>query len=452
MKPAKKLLLTLITAVILPIVIILTVSKFVTPESAKAIVNRELPILTNQTSHVNGEIDWQLLPRPGIRITRILIGPSNPNSNYAINISKLFFNLQIMPLLKGQLVFNEMKIDGLIFSINSAPQAANQDKPASEPDIHQKNNLADDIRAHFAINSILLTHGQLVIWKEKNNIRFTELQLGAEQLNLKNESFPLQLKSNLLFSLGGSLGKAALDFKGKIQLNSSILENPIKALENANINGHLLLENARFKQVNIGKISSNMLTKKGEISLNPLYLSLYNGESLGDLSYQIESKKLTINQTASRLDAKKFLNDLWSQNSVQGILDFSLHLSTVLEDKLWQNNIRGNGNITVKNGLLFNINLPQIISGTAKLATKAGQNDHTKFELLSIQYRLLNAKFIYDSLLLQTSHLQLKGKGEIDLKNPILDNKVSVKQNSGESIPLRVKGTIMRPQVLLDLP
>ena len=482
MNPVKKILCTLAIIIIVTTSALWVLTQTVTPESVKASINKQLSEITSQTSHIAGTISWQLFPRPGLKITHIHVGVEN-NNNDSIYIDHLLLNLQITPLLRGHLVFNELKIDGLNITINPAadPHIKHHREPGSATTT--KVSDPDKIPAQFSINRFFLTRGQLVILQPQNNITLSGLQIRATQLNLNNHFFPLQLKGALAAKQADNKYKATLNYNGRIRLVSSVQSNPLAALQQTAIDGQLRIKNLRLNRFKVTKVNTIIKTTPGEVTLNPFNMSLYSGESVGNLKYKVGSKQLAINQTATNLDAKLLFHDLLASNLVNGSLDLSIHATTTLQHGHWQKNLQGNGSLTIKDGTLYFINLNKLMSEAAnKIHTLLKQKKDviqsalqqpppnptaypegdTKFQLLSIQYHILDAKLINNALLLQTDKLQLKGSGEVNLNDATEELNLSAKlttnddavntiqQLLGGSFPLKVSGPIQKPQILAD--
>ncbi|MBA3535399.1 MAG: AsmA family protein [Tatlockia sp.] len=484
MKSLKKILAALIAVILTATILLWILAKSVKPEVIKNYVSSQLSELTHQNSKVEGDISWQVFPRPGIKITKIQIGDASSPQNYSVKLENLLFNLKITPLLSGKLVFSELKVDGFKITINPAalPKVIINEQEEEEPqDKDVKNNLTEQ----FAIERFLLSRGQISIIENKQTISLSGLQIGGEQFNLQKMVFPLQFKSNIELSEDShTILKAYANFKGSISLSPSVFSNPITVLQNTPLDGVISFQNVKIKQFKIAKISAHAKTKPGVLFLNPLTFNLYNGESVGDLNYEFASKKLTINQTATNLDSSKFISDSLNKSLVKGSLDLSLHAQANLQHENWQGSTTGNGSFTIKNGLIESINLDKVVVETgdkiSKLfaietvkkerALELGQFNNpeffkggTNFNLLTFQYQLKDGKLESNSLVLQTDKLQLKGEGSLDLNNENLYSNLfakvtfleaglnKIQQLLGGSFPILISGTLSEPRVIPDL-
>lgn len=90
-------------------------------------------------------------------------------------------------------------------------------------------------------------------------------------------------------------------------------------------------------------------------------MSLYNGESIGDMDYVIATQQLLINQTATNLDGKQLITSLLKHPAISGNLDYSIHASIPLK-ALSIESLVSKGTITLKDGEVYNINLDQLLN------------------------------------------------------------------------------------------
>lgn len=477
MKALKRLLVALILLIVLTTIILWVFARSVDSESIKNYVSAELSTLTKQNSKIEGEIAWHLLPQPGIKITHITIGDENNPSGLAVNIDNLLFNLKITPLFRGKFVFNEINIDGFRVNIhtNSPTRIAN----TQQPEKHAENKQTEE----FAIERLLLSHGQINFIQNQKTISFLNLQLGAEQINLQQKLFPLQLKTKVEISEGNNkILKTYLSFKGSSSFSPAWFTNQLVALDNMSIDGQLAMQNLKFNHFKINTINAHLKNKPGVLQLDPLTIKMYKGESIGNLKYEYPRKKLILNQTATNINSAKLFQDLFKKSLVRGSLDFSIHSQTSTESPNWLENTTGQGSLTIKEGLIETINLDRVVEVTSDkinglLATKIKQilqldqftnsdifQGNTQFKLLTFQYFLQSAKLESNSLVLQTDKLQLKGDGVLYLNNNNnLDSHLfakiittneqinNIQQLLGGSFPILIHGSLTEPSVQPDL-
>lgn len=479
MKLLGKSLLAVLVLIIFAFITLWILAKNIKPETIKQLVSNQLTTLTHKKSQINGDIFWQVFPRPGLKFSKIQIGNEQIREDYFLSIDTLLLNLQITPLLKGNFVFSEINVDGVKLQINNDIPQATQSKEL------RTTNRNEPSSNQFAIQNLVLNHGQIIINKNGRSTVFKNIQMGVEQFNTKNSAFPVQIKAKLLQAEPLSIAKANINFKGRLNLSPSISTELQSGLVNSSIEGQLNIQNILLNQFAISKLNTTIKTHKQGLSFNPLTLSLYDGESIGDMDYSYNTHQISFNQTATNLDGKQLINAFVGHEAVSGNLDYSIH-ANIPFNKAGLEHISGKGNITIKDGEIYNINLNQmianlkdhldnLINGKPNQSSKAQQlsewdpgnsgKGNTPFKLANIQYLLQNNQITSESLLLQTDKLQVNGEGSINLSTHELNAKLKTTLNSnstdssmqkiqqalGGYFPLDVSGTIEKPIVLPDL-
>jgi uncharacterized protein involved in outer membrane biogenesis len=359
----------------------------------------------------------------------------------------------------------------------------NEDNPRQSQPNKPLTNKPTTAASRFAIDRFVLTHGQISISKSNQNIKFTDLQMGFEKANLDRKPFPLYLKGLLTANHGSHTLKTSLNFKGRVSLPASLLSQLEKSLPQVRLEGQLAMSDTRINELKIDKTSANVQTENAVLILNPLTLNWYDGQSVGDLHWQLNSHSLELNQTATNLHGDHLLHDLTGYHLVKGKLDYSIHLNLPLNNDI-VSAMTGKGHLTMKDGSLLNVNIPGLIEQTrAKLNgfllsdnpikkllqpgqfNKENPTGHTPFKLASIQYYIKNNQLTADSMILQTDRLQITGEGQLNLQDYAIqsrlqaavasanddDNLQVIQKMLGGSYPFYVQGTLYKPLFMPDL-
>lgn len=443
------------------------------PRKLENFVRQELKSLTNKESHLEGSISWEIFPRPRLKISGVHIG--SDKDAYQVDFKNLLFNLKVASLLQGDIIFNELHIDGFKVVLHSEPALASSELMPSF--LHS--NLLSPL---LNLKRILLSNGQIEYKSNHSTMRLLNVQIGTDQFNIHKRMFPFQFKANLeTTSSDKRLIRSAINFKGSTALTSFFFENPILALENSSISGQLLMQDFLFNLFKINKLSAYLKIKNGTLSLNPLTINSYQGESVGDLNYEFASEKLSINQTATNLNGSDLTQDILNTKLFKGSIDISLHTQSDLKGDNWLQETSGMGNMTIKEGIIETFNLDKVIDEISRnveqlfnenkenisLSMMPLQNptlfqSGTKLKLLTIQFLLNNAQLKTDTLILQTETLNVQGKGEINLFNKYFESHLLAKLTApeppfdklqailGGNFPLLIKGTLANPIILPD--
>ncbi|MFY7697674.1 MAG: AsmA family protein [Legionella sp.] len=450
-------------------------SRSVQPEAIKKIITEQIEMLTCQKSTLNGAIVWHLFPTPSIKINDIQIGSQDSLYPNYIIIDHLLFNLQMTPLLRGKVVFNALNIDNFRLTRHRLSAARCNFKSISPSPLQIDKNYPE-----FAINHILLTNGKIDIIGE-NPISIKNIQIGANQLNFNNQPFSVQLRSDWSATVAKQELSASINFQGRTTITPSIVNEPVLALKKATIEGQLLVNDLQINDVTINNIKANLNANNQELTLNPLNINLYGGESIGDVKLDYATKAIHFNQTATGINAQALLKNIFNKPILKGKLDFSIHAASLFLSEKWIDSLHAKGNLAITDGLFYNLTIDHPLTPLFEAINEWLQSklDHdkraklnqpnlinyfagkTKFQLMNIEYQLSDKLLIKDNLLLQTNQLQIKGHGLVNLYNPSLDNHIEIKlltpsTNSNLLIYLnnclsfRIYGSLQNPQLSTD--
>lgn len=480
MKFLKKTLIILFVILFLAAAALWILAQSTNPETIKNIVTNQLTAATNKKSTITGSLGWQIFPAPAIKITQISLGEKDKDEDYFISVNKLLLSVKIAPLLRGKLVFSDLTLDGATIDINLDPgKKSNPIQPVILKSDQEKSGM------QFHIERFLLAHGQMNIHTDGQTLHFKNLKMGIEQFNLRNMPFALQLKAQLSTNLSNKSMKSQISYNGHMSLQDRFFKQfPNNSWPK--LDGQLQLKNIQINALLVDSINTNIKTTPEKIYFSPLAISLYGGESVGDMHYSHDNKKLYINQTATNLDGKSLMTALINHERIQGNLDYSIQAEIPL-NKLELANLTGKGSLTLKDGSLNKISLAELIedmntmlsgvlrnesaTSTKKLldpqnfdSSKYAKNN-TPFKFVSIQYLLDRAHLVSESLILQTDTLQIKGEGSLNLANQNIQSRLQVTVSSadeknpvqsvqkvlGGSFPVILQGTLENPSIEPDV-
>lgn len=273
-----------------------------------------------------------------------------------------------------------------------------------------------------------------------------------------------------------------LSYKGNLSLPAGQADDFLQQMA---ITGQLAIEKIKYNQFTIDSLHANLKKIKNDLVFNPLTLSFYNGKSVGDLSYHINSQILEFNQTATALDSKALFSKLLGYDIVSGTMDYSIHGKLPLADA-GLNKMTANGQITLKNGSLIGVDLNQLVKETSdklalllqgpKITLDTALNllqfspgvfsqGTTPFKLATLQFHLNHADFTTDSLLIQTDKLDIQGSGLLNLETFAINSRLQatvapghenslayqVQQLLGGHYPVTITGNLQHPIVLPDI-
>lgn len=465
MKLLYKALLILFIFISIGAGILWGLTKQLKPETLKPYLHHQLVKLSGSDSQIDGSTSWHLYPSPGISITNIKIG--SESGPYFLNIKQLDLNLKLSQLVRGQLLFNEVKINGLQMVVHK-----NQN-----PAVILDTNNRYQHYPSFLLEHFLLSHGELIYRQDNTEITLSNIQLGAESLNFENNVFPIQVKANLHTRFNENTIKGLITFKGKTCVNNTLIQNPFHRLHDYFLDGQLNLQNVKTNFITLENVNANIALKEGQLQVRPLAITFYQGQSVGYLKYHFDTNELNMSQTATHLNAKNLSQDLFKQSLITGNLDISVQLKTWLNLE-WQKHLIGSGRLYIKDGeiagfdinellenitehikLLFSENTEEANAVLKNNALKDSQlqQGQTSFSLISIPFQIKQGIIKSDTPFLQTNNLQIKGQGQVDLTNleikgqlnasllKIHSNIKKIQNLLDGSFPILVSGTLLKP-------
>lgn len=474
MKFIKNALLTIVFILILAVTSLWAITYWIKPHTFKVIAQKQLSSLTHQNIRFDGKISWRVFPRPGLHITNVRIGdPEKTDASYAFLVDNLLFNIQIMPLFRGHLVFNQLALDGFKLYINlDAPPADSSSKKQTSSETKRRLHAS-----RVALKSLLLTNGQMFITHHQTeHATFDNVRLEAWFPRLKHEQVPIQLKAMLRTDNPISPLQTELSYKGLIRLAPRNEKTANTLINNLELDGQVLLQNIVLKNYEFTRAETHLVFNHNQIRLNPLTISLYDGESIGQLNYQLDTKQLEFNQTGTSLNAEPIFNHLLGDKSphFKGALDFSVHALAQLTEPDWLKNAKLNGSITLKDGTLSYIDLKamthaatqtirnlvtqnlNVIQDTLAHLKPWNMNDYlgnTPFELINLQFKTNDEHLLLYNLLLETKKVHLKGQGGYNFDTNTIDAQLTAKISTSDptllaiqqvlvhGFPLKVSGT-----------
>lgn len=483
MRFMRNALLTVIFTLVIVVASLWAVTYWIKPHTVKVIAQKQLSNLTHQNSTFDGTVTWRLFPKPGLHLTNVRIGnPEKNDTAYSLLVDHLLFNVQVMPLFRGQLVFDQLVIDGFKLNINLDATAPDQ----SQKKQHSSKTKRRLYPSRVALKSLLLTNGQMVLTHHKSeHAIFDHVRLEAWFPKSKHEQVPIQLKAVLTDNNPIAPLHTEMNYQGLFRLAPNDETTPDSLINNLELDGQLALQNIVLKHYQLTQANTHLVFSHNKLKLNPLTISLYSGESIGQLSYQLDTKQLEFNQTGTSLNPEPVFQHLLGDKPphIKGTLDFSIQALAHLNDPLWFRKSQLNGSVTLRNGTLSYVNLKAIThEATQTIRHLATQNlnviqetlahlkpwnindysGNTPFELINLQYKTNNDGFLLYNLMLETKKLHLKGQGDYNFETDHISAQLTAKISSydptmlamqqllPQGFPLKVSGTFDNMAIHVD--
>ncbi|HEX5047096.1 MAG TPA: AsmA family protein [Gammaproteobacteria bacterium] len=318
----------------------------------------------------------------------------------------------------------------------------------------------------------------------KANLLYTSSQLGLRDMQLKLDDSTLTGRvglegEKLAYSL--SVDDINVDRYLPPSEDSSApagegsldeVDLPLDALRKLQAAGDLKFGKAKFSGLTLTNASFGLAAANGKLRLTPkasLYGGTWNGQI--DLDVQANAAKATIAQQLEHVDLVPLGKDLLGSADVAGIGDVKLDLvasgSNVGE---MRRGLDGNVSFSVTNGALEGIDLwYELRRARARLDNdpvpeRGNDPRRTTFSSLAASGTIEDALLTNRDLTGVLDFMRITGTGSVNLLNdmlnfdlkaamvdgPKLQSDPAMAKYAGDTLPLRVTGTIDAPSVLPD--
>jgi AsmA protein len=318
----------------------------------------------------------------------------------------------------------------------------------------------------------------------KANLLYTSRQLGLRDMQLKLDDSTLTGRvglegEKLAYSL--SVDNINVDRYLPPSKDSSApadegsldeVDLPLDALRKLQASGDLQFGKAKFSGLTLTNASFGLTAANGKLRLVPkasLYGGTWNGQI--DLDVQANAAKATVAQQLAHVDLVPLGKDLLGSADVAGIGDVKLDLvangSNVGE---MRRGLDGNVQFSVANGALEGIDLwYELRRARARLdgdpePQRGNDPRRTTFSSLSATGTVENALLTNRDLTGVLDFMRITGTGTVNLLDdkinfdlkaamvdgPKLQSDPAMVKYAGDTLPLRVTGTIDAPSVLPD--
>jgi AsmA protein len=212
--------------------------------------------------------------------------------------------------------------------------------------------------------------------------------------------------------------------------------------------------------------------KGGQIRLQPIQASLYDGHFDGDIGLNVitDTPRTSINEKLSTVNIGPLLKDVMGDELVSGKANISAQLNaTGMDIDTIKRTLNGKANFNFRDGKVKGVNIGQMLrEANAKIKNKPAPpktENVTDFAEMSGSVTIQNGIVRNDDLDAKSPLLRIQGKGKADLPNERINYRVNtaiVESNEGQTgkeledlksliIPIKVSGNLTDPRFSLDL-
>lgn len=238
---------------------------------------------------------------------------------------------------------------------------------------------------------------------------------------------------------------------------------PINLLRSLNMQGSVQLSQLVVSNLHLSNVNVSLNAAKGNISLNPINLNLYEGSASATTSLNVAGPTPRYNFTlnATKIQAEPFINDLISKDFITGTANLSANLSTNgTTVNTLINRLDGNSKFNFSNGMLKGVNVEHQLASAKALLKKqsppsAPTNKTTPFGNITGTININNGVATNNNLLITSPAFTGKGTGTANLNNKKINYQLNIttkkiNELKNYRIPLTISGALTSPSINLD--
>lgn len=359
----KKIVFLLIIVIIFIMCVIFSLSYLINPNNYKSTIEKKFYSQSGRTLVLQGPISLSLVPNIHIIAKQVAISnPPEIGKGNFIQLDKIDFSLEMLPLLKGTLHFAHIELDGLDIKLIKSKNLNNWS--FTKPDKTAKK------RAPTIVLNRLFFRNTQISYKDtqqnKNlatktfnlliNQESGEISVANDQLEFNKTS--IDLDKNLQGMLNFKLtNKPQLNYKGEFWLKN-------KSLTNLADTFNVKRPNA-IKHLNSDiKISSGITGTDTKLNLDNLQLSQGAANINGDIKIDTNPYQVSSNLKLNKLNLEDYINLEGFKLKIESIAlveNFSTGTSSMLS------NLDGQGSIKTGNITLYGLDVKSFSAGISKV-------------------------------------------------------------------------------------
>ena len=242
---------------------------------------------------------------------------------------------------------------------------------------------------------------------------------------------------------------------------------PMQTLRDLNVDGKITIGEVLASGLTIGDVALDVKAKNGLINTKQSAGKLYQGSYQGATRLDARGSKLKValNEHLESVQIGALLKDMSGDGAVSGVANINANLTGIgAEPDAIKKTLNGQLDFAITEGAVHGVNVMQSINQAQALlkgkpAPAVSQDGNkTVFSKLTGSAKITNGLLQNNDFLLDSSIMQLKGKGTADLVSEELDYDIMadrVSSTSGElvgkPIALKVSGSFSNPSIVPDV-
>lgn len=252
---------------------------------------------------------------------------------------------------------------------------------------------------------------------------------------------------------------------------------PFAVLKGLDAKGQFALGELSVTGMDIANVLLKVDSAANRIEVSPLSANLYGGEIVNTLVYDISGDKpaVDIKSTLNKLDIGPFLKAMQITDRLEGKgqADVALKSAGLTPDEMIAG-LNGVIKLEMNDGAITGVNLQKTVQDIAsayqsikgkELGLKAEVGDKTAFSNFKSTVNVQNGVLMTNDINLMAPGMRVKGGGTVDLNTEQLDLTLNLslvasaegqggdalENLRGETIPIKIKGSLDAPNIYPDL-
>jgi AsmA protein len=240
-------------------------------------------------------------------------------------------------------------------------------------------------------------------------------------------------------------------------------------LRKINLDGRIKIGQLVASKAKISDLLVQIKAKNGIFNLDPLQLSMYQGNvnGKGNLNVQTNTPKTSVNMNMAGVQVGPLLRDVIEKDILEGVTNAQLNLSMSGDSAdTIKKTLNGRGQLRFNDGAIVGIDLAGMVRNVQAafgLAQRPSERPRTDFAELSAPFTINNGLFNTPQTNLKSPLIRVIAAGNANLVTEVLDFRVEPKvvgtikgqgdteDRAGVMVPVLVTGTFASPQFKPDL-
>lgn len=456
------------------IIISVAIPFFISVESYKTLITSQVKERIGRDLKIDGDITFAILPFPQIKLNKVKLS-SLPGAKAAnlIEVGFIEAKLRLAPLFDGKIVVDSIELNKPIINLEKLAGG----KATWELDIPNANHTESSEQkatkkpadSPFTISDIRIKNGKLQYIDRGNVLTVDNLDL---DVSMPSSGAPISFKldvalaatnlSKLPSAPSSGAGGASASSSGGGRWSKSKID--LSALSSASGTINLKMPKLIAGSLSLDNLATKAKLNDGILTINSLAAGLYGGSLEGEGSLSGKgSQPVTVKFALKNAILRNIVAEAGKIKIIDGSLNVACDLQTSgISQFEYINNLRGNINLSGKNGKISGMDLQKITQALNKPRDLAalGRNlqtalskGETSFSDLSAETSVSKGVMNITKCDLTSNETSVSAKGQINLPKYSLDAVAVINSGVKNVPPVQVHfyGSLDNPQNKIDV-